>query len=367
MQHLFDREHWRTLPAQQSGLDFSSNDYLGLARSLTLREKISYAYAELPIKRNGSTGSRLLTGNSLLAVETEAFLADNFQAPAALIYGSGYVANLSVLSCLPQRGDTIIYDEHAHASIKDGARLSLATRWSFAHNDMEDLRSKLGKAGGHKWIVVESLYSMDGTYAPLRDVCTIAKEYGAYTIVDEAHSTGAIGNRGAGVADVMNVVSDIDVRIYTFGKAMGIHGACVVGSQKLIQYLVNFSRPFIYTTAPDDHSLIATRAAFEFLRENVSLQTKLSQVIDSFVRQRRSLSSAFVKSESQIQALIVPGRENVLTVAGELKARGLDVRPILSPTVPEGTERIRLCLHAFNEEKDLQHLMKAIEECRLVV
>jgi 8-amino-7-oxononanoate synthase len=350
-----------------TGIDLSSNDYLGLARSQELHTQISQAYDERKIKRNGSTGSRLLTGNSHLSIETEQLLAHIFQSEATLLFGSGYTANLAVLSALPQRGDTIIYDEHSHASIKDGARLSLASRWSFAHNDMDDLRAKLKNAPGHKWVVVESLYSMDGSYCPIKEVCAIAKEFGAYTVVDEAHATGAIGQRGGGLAEFTEVTDQIDLRIYTFGKAMGIHGACVAGSAKVIHYLVNFSRPFIYTTAPDDHSLISIQQAFEFLSKNIALQTRLQHVIDVFVSKRRMANASFVKSESQIQALILPGREQVVAVAKKLKSQGFDVRPILSPTVPDGAERIRICLHEFNSDDEIHNLFSAIDKIPLTL
>lgn len=362
MEHLFNRKQPRTLVTRKGEHDFSSNDYLGLARSAELYENIREAYSSLPNKRNGSTGSRLLTGNSQLAEETEAFLASYFGGPAALLFDSGYMANLAVLSALPQRGDTIIYDEHAHASIKDGARLSLATRWSFAHNDMDELRRKLRKARGHKWIVVESLYSMDGTYCPLKEICATAKEWGAFVVVDEAHSTGTTGLNGSGLAAFMGVAGLVDVRIHTFGKAMGIHGACVAGSRELVRYLVNFSRPLVYTTAPDDHTLVGIRKSFEYLSQHPELMDALRQSVDSFVARRRQLNATFLRSESQIQGLVIPGDLRVREVASRLNQKGFDVRPIVSPTVKEGTERLRICLHTYNSAASIKELLDAIEE-----
>lgn len=302
------------------------------------------AMAALPQKRNGSTGSRLLSGNSALIEDTEKKLADIFQSEAALLFDSGYSANLAVLSALPQRGDTIIMDELSHASLKDGARLSLATKWNFRHNDLDDLHKKLTSAKGEKWIVVESLYSMDGDECPRNEIFSIAANFNAHVIMDEAHTTGVHDN-----------VASKHIHIYTFGKAMGVHGACVCSSTEIKNLLVNFSRPFIYTTAPSDHSVISVSCAFDFLKENQHLRRQLQANINYF----RSVSP-LGKSNSQIQVVIIPGHENVLKAASHLQAKGFDVRPILSPTVSAGQERLRICLHAFNTEKEIKGLVDAI-------
>lgn len=340
------------------GVDFTSNDYLGLSRSADLHEMIVNTWNSLDIKRNGSTGSRLLSGNSELIQNVETKLAGIFNSETTLLFDSGYSANLAVLSTLPQRGDTIIMDELAHASLKDGARLSLATRWNFRHNDIDDLEKKLDAAKGEKWIVVESIYSMDGDECRLAEVCATAKKYGARIIVDEAHSTGIVGKNGSGVANRDGLQERIDVRVYTFGKGMGSHGACVSCSAEVRDLLVNFSRPFIYTTAPTDHSVVSVSCAFDYLAGNMHLQHELKSKISWFAG-KAQLINGWNRSASQIQIVMVPGQEEVTNAASKLQASGFDVRPILSPTVKEGQERLRICLHTYNTNEEITSLIDA--------
>ena len=196
----------RSLKIPASGLsDFSSNDYLGLARSKELSSQIEASWESSPDKSNGSTGSRLLTGNTSVVEDVEHTLAGLFKGEAALLFNSGYTANLAVLSCIPKRRDTILYDELAHASVKDGMRLSLATRQAFRHNDLHDLEKKLTKAQGNIFVVVESIYSMDGDTAPLTDLTSLCVQYKAHLIVDEAHSTGIYGSNGNGLCCDLNI------------------------------------------------------------------------------------------------------------------------------------------------------------------
>lgn len=353
----------RSLKYFNSGLlDFSSNDYLGLARSQELSLQREDAWASSSNRLNGSTGSRLLTGNSVLTEGVEHELAAVFKSEAALLFNSGYTANLSVLSCLPKRGDTILYDELSHASIKDGMRLSLATRQPFRHNDLTDLEKKINKAQGNIFVVVESIYSMDGDAAPLADLTLLCEQQGAHLIVDEAHSTGIYGVNGNGLSCELNVDKKIPVRIYTFGKAIGLHGACVVGSKELITYLINFSRPFIYTTAMDPKSVLAISTAFKFLSSHHFLQKELQGKIEYFTTAMHG-APQLIKSNSAIQSFIVPGNEKAKQIANQLQVAGLDVRPILSPTVPEGKERLRIILHTFNT---LSEIDKLIFELRTV-
>jgi 8-amino-7-oxononanoate synthase len=334
----------RSLKPPFEGVDFTSNDYLGLARSQELYDMIAHRMSTLPRKRNGSTGSRLLSGNSGLIEDTEKKLAQIFNTESALVFDSGYNANLAVLSTLPQRGDTIIMDELSHASLKDGARLSLATKWNFGHNDMNDLKKKLNTAEGNKWIVAESIYSMDGDECPLDDIISLAESFGANLILDEAHTTG--------LRNISNLSKKIAIRVGTFGKAMGIHGACVCSSDEIKNLLVNFSRPFIYTTAPSDHSVVSIDCAFDFLFANLHLLDDLNRNINYF----KSMAP-WSTSNSQIQIAIIPGEENVLKAASHLQNAGFDVRPILSPTVKEGQERLRICLHTFNTENEIRRLI----------
>ena len=348
----------RKLRTDKLPIDFFSNDYLGLARSKDLSLAIAEAHADLRAG-NGSTGSRLLSGNDALTEEVEASLSNTFKSEACLIFNSGYAANLAVLSSVPQKGDTILYDNLSHASLKDGARLSLATRHSFKHNDLSDLEQKMRSAKGKIFVVVESIYSMDGDTCPLSEIIVLADKYNAFIVLDEAHSTGVIGAQGAGYAVAKGLHTKIDIRIYTFGKAMGVHGACVAGSTSLIQYLINFSRPFIYTTAPSPHQIIAIDCAFRFLERHIELQDALKEKIRTYLSALGGVPNR-TASTSAIQTLLYPGNENAKQVATTLQQKGFDVRPILYPTVPSGTERLRICLHTFNTEEDIRSLTNAI-------
>jgi len=350
---------FRELKVQAGLIDFCSNDYLGLSRSKQLNELITQQYKDLPTS-NGSTGSRLLSGNSDYVEKVEQRLARLFNGESALIFNSGYAANTAVLSALPKKGDTILYDELAHASIKDGARLSLATRFSFRHNDLNDLERKLSKATGKRFIVVESIYSMDGDQSPLTELIALAKKYDSSIILDEAHSTGSLGDLGSGLATSLHIEQDIDVRIYTFGKAMGIHGACAVGSRKLRDYMINFARPFIYTTALPLHALVSINCAFEFLSQHIELQDLLQKKIETYLS--ASVNVAGKKpSKSAIQTVVIPGNTIVRAVAHELQNSGFDIRPILSPTVQKGKERLRICLHTFNTDSEILDLSARLE------
>lgn len=338
--------------------DFTSNDYLGLARSDELRNFIREFLANYPESRNGSGGSRLLSGNSTLAEELERYVAAISGAACGLLFSSGYMANVGVLSCLPQRGDTVLYDEHAHASLKDGIRLSLANRYSFRHNDVDDLERKLTKSKGTVFIVVESVYSMDGDLCPLADLVATAQRHRAVIILDEAHGTGVFGEDGGGLATSLSLEKQIPVRILTFGKAMGVHGACVCCSEPVRNYLVNFSRPFIYTTAMPDHSLAAIRCSFQFLQEHRELRNALTKKIDMF-RQHCTFDT---DSATAIQPVIVGGNDETRAAAANLQSKGYDVRPVLSPTVRVGTERLRICLHVYNRDEDIVRLAEELNQ-----
>lgn len=339
----------------QDLIDFSSNDYLGLAKSERLKKVIldTYSKEEYP---NGSTGSRLLTGNSEVVVACENYLANLFEFESTTLFGSGYMASMAIFSSLPQRGDTVIYDEHSHACIKDGCRLSLAKRLPFKHNNLSDLERKLKEAQGEIFIACESIYSMDGDIAPLTEIIALADRFKAKVIVDEAHSTGVFGENGAGLVSELNLQDKVFAVIYTFGKAMGIHGACIAGSQPLKEFITNFSRPFIYTTAPSTFEVISIKAAFEYLTKQPGLNHSLQEKIKQF----NQLLPAFC-SPSAIKSIVIGGNTKTKEVAQALQEQGFDIRPILSPTVKEGSERLRICLHTFNTEEEISlicHLLK---------
>lgn len=357
---------FRKLSCSKAEVDFCSNDYLGLSASLELKEAIEFILVGQKEYRAGSTGSRLLSGNNTFTEMTESYLADIFKGESTLLFNSGYNANLGVLSSIPNRGDIVFYDELSHASIKDGIRLSMAQKLMFKHNDLQDLDLKLSRDNSiNKFIVVESIYSMDGDGCPLRKLVELAKKYEAHIILDEAHSTGVMGNNGAGMSVDEGLYSNIFARIYTFGKAMGVHGACVVGSTSLINYLINFSRSFIYTTALPFHSVASIKASFEILNRHIKWQDDLNENVKYFISYFNKLFESSLertKSKSAIQSILISENARVKSVAKHINKCGYDVRPILSPTVKKGQERIRICLHRYNTKGEIEGVLNALKE-----
>ncbi|GEO05372.1 8-amino-7-oxononanoate synthase [Adhaeribacter aerolatus] len=351
----------RQLKKNAAVIDFCSNDYLGLARSEKLRARLEaelLKYNHLPV---GATGSRLLSGNSVLAEELEGKLAQFHQAKSALLFNSGFAANTGFFSALPQRGDTILYDEASHASIKDGIRLSFAQSFSFRHNSPEDLQKKFRYATGDVYVAVESLYSMDGDLAPLADLIQICQEKGAYLVVDEAHSNGLYGPNGSGLVQELGLSDKVFARIMTFGKALGCHGAAVVGSDALRQFLVNFSRPFIYTTALPLHALLAIKVAYDLLPGLTSERNGIFKLAKYLKEALSNYSGIGVNPiNSPIQWVQAPDIPKLKLISQHLQANGMDVRPVFSPTVPAGKERLRLIVHAFNTEAEIDKLAASI-------
>lgn len=355
----------RSLPAIQLPCDFTSNDYLGMARSPELHGLILNRLSGLNIPAHGATGSRLLSGNSDFAMQLEEKLATLFRAEAALLFNSGYTANLCLLSAVAQKGDTILYDQLSHVCLKEGAWLSKAQSFAFRHNDLEDLESRLKRAEGNVFVVVESVYSMDGDMAPLREMAALCETHQARLIVDEAHGTGVFGEGGNGLVCQLGVEQSFFARVYTFGKAMGVHGAVITGSRELIDYLVNFGRPFIYTTAMPLHSLVAIEQSFELLATRPNLQQTLAEKIALFTSEYHAANDIPYKrleSSTAIQPVVVPGNKRAKLAAGSLQANGFDVRPILAPTVKEGEERIRICLHTYNSDEEIINLCKSLRQ-----
>ena len=348
---------FRHLQFAQGKIDFCSNDYLGIVtNNLLAAGKIS------PINqrelKHGSTGSRLLSGNYPLLEETEQQIASFHQAEAALIFNSGYDANLGLLSCIAKRGDTILYDFLSHASLRDGIRLSFAENFSFLHNDLNDLEKKLKNAKGQTFVVTESVFSMDGDEAPLKAIAVLCEKYNAALIVDEAHATGVVGKSGEGLVQSLGIAAQCFARIHTFGKACGVHGAAILGSEQLKDYLVNFSRAFIYTTALPESAVSAIAASYETFPHLHQERTRLQQLIAVF----RDTPLPFTKLESNtpIQGIIVPGNEEARRIATKIQSNDMDVRPILYPTVPKGAERLRIVLHSFNTGDELSALISTI-------
>lgn len=343
-------------------IDFSSNDYLGLAKSSHARTRLleEWNMHESDLNGLGSTGSRLLTGNSTYAEELEKSIATFHGFEAGLLFNCGYMANVGLLSTIADYKDTVFFDSRVHASTHDGIRLSRAQAFPFKHNDLEHLENRLKTipTKGDRFICIESLYSTDGTKAPLSEICQLAKKYDAHLIVDEAHAVGVCGPNGKGLVAEQNLHSCVFAQVTTFGKALGTHGAIVLGNHSLKHGLINFASSYIYTTALPFLSLAAIKCSYDLLPQLESERSHL-----------RKLRTIFHKayphsSETHIQSVKITGNQAVRHIAQKLIEKGFDVRPLMSPTVQRGDERLRICLHAFNTEDEVTTLLENIESSR---
>jgi 8-amino-7-oxononanoate synthase len=307
---------------------------------------------------SGSTGSRLLAGNYALIEAVEQQIATFHQSEAALIFNSGYDANIGLLSSVPQKGDTILYDFLSHASIRDGIKLSAAQAFAFLHNDLQDLERRLQQATGTIFVVTETVFSMDGNFCPLLEIMALCENYNANLIVDEAHATGVIGNRGEGLVQHLGLQTKIFARVHTFGKACGCHGAVVLGSKTLRDYLINFARSFIYSTALPPHAVVVIQKSYEQFPIMVAERQHLQYLIQYF--QKATINYPKLVSQTPIQAVVVAGNDAVKKLADTLQANGFDIRPILYPTVPKGKERLRIILHSFNTIEEVEKLVELL-------
>ncbi|MEP6803596.1 MAG: pyridoxal phosphate-dependent aminotransferase family protein [Flavobacterium sp.] len=353
----------RKLPVFNNLIDFSSNDYIGFSKSESIF-KLTHAYLlENEIFQNGATGSRLISGNHSVYQIAETFIAEFHEAESALIFNSGYDANVGFFSAVPQRNDVILYDELCHASIRDGILLSNAKSYKFSHNDFEDIERLILKfPDTNIYIITETVFSMDGDSPNLEELVELSEKYNCFLVVDEAHTLGVFGEKGEGLIQYLNLHNRIFARIMTFGKGLGCHGAVILGSTHLKEYLVNFARSFIYTTGLSPHSVATILIAYQQLEIEKETINKLRQNIVLFNQQKNllGLKPMFVRSKSAIQSAIVPGNESVKQLAQQLQDKGFDVKPILSPTVPEGQERLRFCIHSFNSEEEINHILELL-------
>ena len=353
----------RKLGSQSSLIDFASNDYLGFADSKVIFEKTHDLLLQKGISSNGATGSRLLSGNHSLYTEVEEMLCKFHQSESALIFNSGYDANIGFFGSVPQRGEIVLYDELCHASIRDGLLLSNAKAIKFTHNDCEHLQELIERFSGNTiYIVTETVFSMDGDCPPIEEIVEIAEQNNCFLIVDEAHAVGVMGEKGQGLLQSLNLHNRVFARIVTFGKAIGCHGAAVLGSSHLTQYLVNFARSFIYTTGLSPHSVATIMVAYSHLENDVKAIQNLRSNIIYFNRQKKllGLTPLFVRSYSSIQCAIVQGNENVKNLADLFQENGFDVKAILSPTVPAGQERLRFCIHSFNTTEQIDAIVNLL-------
>lgn len=334
-----------------SGIDFCSNDYLGFSKIEIIQNEIV---------QKGSTGSRLISGNSSAAEDCETFLADFFNTESALVFNSGYDANVGFFSAIPQKGDLVLYDEKIHASVRDGVRLSFAKSFSFKHNCLEDLEKRLQFPGDSKYVAIESLYSMDGDMSPIVPILDLCDKYDARLIVDEAHTSGIFGRKGKGIVHALNVESRIFARLITFGKAYGSHGAAILCEELTKKFLINYARSFIYTTAmpPDSYNRIRKIVSHSLLIEE---QSKLMENIQ-FFRSELKHSNLVFQSEtnSPIQLIKIGDIDSTVQLAKKILLGGFAIKAILSPTVAKGDEGLRICLHSFNTKDQIQLLVQLL-------
>eukprot|EP00752_Nemacystus_decipiens_P004178 g3820.t1 len=403
----------RTPEQDQCFVDFTSNDYLGLGREADLRQasevEAARARKETAGRRRrqrprptwtatdtaiddtgaggfpivGSGGSRLLSGNSWYAEELEQWIARFHKRPSALLFNSGYDANLGLMSCLPQPGDTVVCDELVHNSVRMGSRLGRQKETIlFRHNDVGHLDATLRNlrfqarspdaAPTNIFVAVESVYSMDGDLAPLMEILDVAGAYGALVIVDEAHGTGILGEQGRGLVSALSLEAHpaLLAGMHSFGKAFGAHGAVVVGSSTLKEFLVNYARPLIYSTSLPLDSLACIKCAYLMQASADDRRKRVLELVDRFQRHLSSDDTAdstvpldakqVPRHRSPIQSVLVAGNERSLFVAESLRALGFDVRAIRKPTVAEGTERLRITLHAYNTDVEVESLARHI-------
>lgn len=350
----------RLLP--RSGVDFASNDYLGLANSPRLKQAIDAAIERgVPV---GSGGSRLLRGNDpeheALEVEAAAF----FGSESALFFANGYGANSALLSTLPQRGDLIVYDALIHASAHEGLRMSRGEAVAAAHNDPDSFADAIGRwraggATGQPWIVAESLYSMDGDCVPLADLLALAGRHEAILVVDEAHATGVFGEHGRGLADGLDGRDNLIV-LRTCGKALGCEGALVCGPTVVRDHLINRGRGFIFSTAPSPLMAAAVREALRIIADEPERRERLRELVAHAVTQLAPLGIA--PSGSQIMPVIIGDDARTMEVAAAVQEAGFDVRGIRPPTVPTGTSRLRISLTLNATPAEVTALAQCLRE-----
>lgn len=350
----------RKLGKENSLIDFSSNDYLGFAKSEVIFNKTHQFLVDNNSKVNGATGSRLLSGNHKLYTEVEKQLAKLHNSETALVFNSGYDANIGFFASVPQRGDIILYDEFIHASIRDGIQLSNAKSFKFKHNDLthlEELLKRVHQNDIEIYVITESVFSMDGDSPDLIAISQlINKQTNTHLVIDEAHALGVFG---FGLIQKLQLENVVFARIITFGKGLGCHGAAILGSEQLQQYLVNFARSFIYTTGLSPHALATIKIAYEELAFSNSIE-KLQENIQHFISESNRLQLSFIESSSAIHCCVISGNERVKNIALQLQKSGFEVKPILSPTVPLNQERLRFCLHAYNSKEEITDVLEKL-------
>ncbi len=342
-------------------LAFCSNDYLGLANH---PEVIAAWQAGAERWGVGGGASHLVIGHSTPHHQVEEALAELTGRPRALLFSTGYMANLGAITALVGQGDTVLQDRLNHASLLDGGLLSGARFNRYLHNDPASLASRLDKAVGNTLVVTDGVFSMDGDLADLPALADVARARGAWLMVDDAHGLGTLGTQGGGIVEHFGLgVEDVPVLIGTLGKACGTAGAFVAGSEELIEALVQFARPYIYTTSQPPALACATLKSLELLRREVWRREHLAALIRQFREGAQQIGLALMDSPTPIQPIVIGDSAQALRLSGMLRERGLLVTAIRPPTVPAGSARLRVTLSAAHSEAQVQLLLNALAEC----
>lgn len=344
-------------------LNFSSNDYLGLAGAPRLTAAFQQAAARWGV---GSGASHLVCGHTLEHHALEEELAAFTGRERVLLFSTGYMANTGIIQALLRRGDAVFEDDLNHASLIDGGRLARADYVRYRHADAADLESKLKQSAAvRKLVVTDGVFSMDGDIAPLAALSRIARDNDAWLMVDDAHGFGVLGAHGGGVAEACGLdAAALPVLVGTLGKAFGTFGAFVAGSEALIEYLINSARSYIFTTALPPAVAAATRESLRIIREDDALRERLRGHIAHFRHEAGRLGLDLMASETPIQPIVLGGNERALAWSAALQARGLLVGAIRPPTVPVGTARLRVTLTAGHSRNDIDLLLEALAHCR---
>ena len=361
----------RTLRAP-SGIDLSSNDYLGLANHPRIRQRLIDAVAREGV---GSTGSRLLRGERETFTAIEARFARFKGTERSLYFSSGYLANLAVMTTFAEAGDVMISDERNHASLIDGIRLSPARREIFAHNDVAAMRRAIESAGrawdpssgplraearGECFVVVESLFSMDGDEAPLADYAEICQATGAHLIVDEAHAVGVYGEQGSGLIEEQGVGDRVFLSVNSAGKALGVSGAFVAGPAWATNYIIQRARPFIFSTAPPPALASALDASLDLVEEEPQRRAALRECAATLRARLLAAGIPVAPGTSHIVPVLIGGNDAAVAVADTMQADGFDVRAVRPPSVPPGTARLRLSVNVNLTEDVIERCVASL-------
>ena len=342
-------------------LAFCSNDYLGLANHPEVIDAMQQGAATWGV---GGGASHLVIGHSTPHHALEEALAEFTGRPRALLFSPGYMANLAAVTALVGQGDTVLQDRLNHASLLDAGLLSGARFSRYLHNDAESLAKRLEKASGNTLVVTDGVFSMDGDLADLPAICTTAKQRGAWVMVDDAHGFGPLGATGGGIVEHFGLgMDDVPVLVGTLGKAFGSAGAFVAGSEELIETLIQFARPYIYTTSQPPAVACATLKSLELLRSEGWRRDQLNRLVARFRAGAAQIGLTLMASPTPIQPVLVGSSARALRLSALLRERGILVGAIRPPTVPAGSARLRITLTASHSDAQLERLLEALAEC----